>query len=127
QLSMDALAVGGDADHVAAPIVRVALPDDEAALLERVEECDETARVEPERVGDRRLRLAVALGEDGQDAVVAELLAGLLDAGGRLRLYVHAEACEQEAAALGELLCHPSHRARGDWLSGRNRTHRKSV
>ena len=76
---MGALAVGGDADHVAAPVVRVALPVDEAALLERVEERDEAARVEPERVGDRRLRLAVALGEDRQDAVVVELVAGLLE------------------------------------------------
>ena len=71
--------VGGDADHVAPAVLRVALAHDQAALLERVEQRDEPARVERERVGDRRLRLAVALGEDRQDAVVVELEARLLE------------------------------------------------
>ena len=37
----------GDADHVAAPVERVALPHDQAALLEPVEQRDEPAAVEP--------------------------------------------------------------------------------
>ena len=90
---------GGDADHVAAAVLRVALAHDQVALLERVEQRDEPARVERERVGDRRLRLAVALGEDRQDAVVVELEAGLLGSRDRLRLEPHAEPREQEPAA----------------------------
>ena len=78
------LAGGRDADHVAAPVVRVALPRDQAALLERVEQRDEPAGVERERVGDRRLRLARALGEDREQAVVVELEAGLLEPRDRL-------------------------------------------
>src|SRR5919197_5536966 len=65
-----ALAVGGEADDVAAPVGRVAVPLDQAALLERVEQADELAAVDAERVCDRRLRLAVALAEEGQYAVV---------------------------------------------------------
>src|SRR5919197_1465594 len=55
-----ALAVGGEADDVAAPVGRVAVPLDQAPLLERVEQADELAAVDAERVCDRRLRLAVA-------------------------------------------------------------------
>ena len=72
-----ALAGGGDADDVAAAVLRVALPRDQIPLLERVEQGDEPARVERERVGDRGLRLAGALAEDREDAVVVELEAGL--------------------------------------------------
>ena len=46
------------ADRLTAPVVRVAAPLDQAALLERVEQPDELAPVEPQRVRDRRLRLA---------------------------------------------------------------------
>ena len=66
-----------------------------------------------ERLGDRRLRLPVALGEDRQDAVVVELVALLRDARDRPRLDLRAEPGEQEAAALGELLRHAGHRPGG--------------
>src|SRR5439155_2909618 len=51
------LAVGGEADDVAAPVGGIALPHDQAALLELVEQADELAAVDAERVRDRRLRL----------------------------------------------------------------------
>ena len=68
-----ALAVGRDTDDVAAAILRIPLACDQATRLERVEEGDEPAGVESERVGDRRLRCADALGQDRQDAVVVDL------------------------------------------------------
>ena len=57
------LPVGRELDDVAAAVVRVAAPLDEALLLELVEQADELAAVVAERVGDRALRLARALVE----------------------------------------------------------------
>ena len=79
-----ALAVGGDADDVAPPVLRVAPTGDQAALLERVEHRDEPARVDVQRVGDRRLGLGDALGQDREDAVVVVLEALLLEERDRL-------------------------------------------
>ncbi len=101
----------GDADDVAAPVLRVALPLDQAALLERVEEGDKPARVERERVGNRRLRLADPLVEDRQHAVVVDLEARLLEACDRLPLEAEAEPAEEETAACDQLLRNPMNRS----------------
>ena len=74
-----------DADDVPAAVERVALAHDQVARLELVEQRDEPARIDLQRVGDRRLGLACPLGQDGEDAVVVQLVAGLLDARDRLR------------------------------------------
>src|SRR4051812_17547044 len=66
------LAVGSEADGVPSAVVRVATALDETALLEVVEDADELAPVEIERVGNRRLGLARLLGEQGEDAVLVE-------------------------------------------------------
>src|SRR5579872_1431178 len=58
------------ADEVPATVGGVALPLDQPLLLELVEQPDEPAAVVAERVGDRRLGLAGALVEGGEDAVV---------------------------------------------------------
>ena len=112
------LAVGRDADQVAAPVLRVALPHDQAPLLERVEQADQPAAVECERVGDRRLRLLGALGEERQHAVVVDLEAGLLELRDRLRLEPEAEPREQEAAARDQFLRDPMNRPAGVSVAG---------
>ena len=55
---------------MAAAVVGIAAPLDEAALLELVEEPDELAAVVAERVGDRPLRLAGALLEEREHRVL---------------------------------------------------------
>src|SRR5438876_12112307 len=70
------LALGGEADEVAAAVVRIAAALDQAALLEAVEQAHELAAIDPERVRDRRLRLTCPLVEQGQDAVVVGVEAG---------------------------------------------------
>ena len=64
---------------MAAAVVRVAPALDQPALLEPVEEPDELAAVDAERVGDRALRLARALVEQREDAVVVRAEAGPLE------------------------------------------------
>src|SRR5436190_15176232 len=82
---------GRDADDVAAPVLRIALPHDQLALLQTIEHRDEAARIDVERFGDRPLRLARALAEDGQDAVALALEALALDSLDRLSLEREAE------------------------------------
>ena len=84
--------------------VRIPLALDQGVLLQRVEDPDELATVEPERVGDRRLGLAGLLAQDLEDAVVVEAEPGLLDLFDRLCLESEAEAREEEGAVLEELL-----------------------
>ena len=62
----------GERDRVPAAVVRVAAALEQASLLEAVEQADELAAVELERVGDRRLGLGGSLGQQGEDAVVVE-------------------------------------------------------
>ena len=88
-------------------VVGVPLPEDQAALLERVEQGNEPAGIDTQRSGDRSLRLADALGEDRQDAVVVKLEAGLLRGGDRLRLEAEAEPGQEETAARRKLLGDP--------------------
>ena len=59
-----ALPVRCQQDGVAPAVLRVALPLDQAALLETVQQPDELTAVEAERVGDRPLRPALALGDE---------------------------------------------------------------
>jgi len=88
---------------VSPPVEGVALPVDEPALLEGVENAHEAARVDAERAGDRRLGLAVAFAEDREDAVVVRLEALRLDPLERRGLEAVPEAGEEEAAVLDEL------------------------
>src|ERR1700680_4622588 len=57
-------AEGREAHDVAAPGVRVAAAFDQVVLLECVQESDERAAVEVERVGDRSLCLACVFVEE---------------------------------------------------------------
>ena len=98
----------GDGDDVAAPVLRVALPDDQSSRLERVEHRDQAARVEAERVPDRRLRLTGALGEDGEEAAVdAAPSPRPRPPSIALALKPVAEARQQEAGAGEQLLGDP--------------------
>ena len=89
---------------MAAAVGRVAAALDEARLLELVEEADELPPVVAERVGDRALRLARALVEDGEDRVVVRVQPRLLVGAQRPLLGRHAEALEQEERRRDELL-----------------------
>src|SRR5438105_3921781 len=60
----------GEAHDVPPPVVRVPTALDQPAFLEGIEEADELAAVDSQRVGDRRLGLALALAQECQDAVV---------------------------------------------------------
>jgi hypothetical protein len=109
------LASGGrQADDMAAPVVRIGAALDQLVLLERVEEADELAPVELQRIGDRRLRIARALVEQRQDGVVVRAEAGLLELLERAHLDRDAQAGEQEGGAgeqlrrhaVGEGRCH---------------------
>ncbi len=62
--------VFGEADRLSPSVVRIAAPLDQPVLLECVEEADELAAVELERVGDRRLRVSGSYVEQREDAVV---------------------------------------------------------
>jgi hypothetical protein len=91
-----ALPLGGEADDVAAPVVRVSLAFDDALLLELVQEADERAPVVAERVRDRGLRLGQARVEQREDRVVVRVEALLLVHLLRPALGGEAEALEQE-------------------------------
>src|SRR3954451_10222898 len=98
---------GREAHEVATAVSRVASALDEAVLLEVVEETDERAPVEAERVGDRRLRLARSLVEDGEDAVVQRRGADDLERLVAAVLAGPAEPLEQECGAVDELARRP--------------------
>ena len=68
-----------EADEVAPAICGVAPALDQVLLLERVEDADEHAAVELQRICDGRLRLARAFVEQRQDAVVVRAEADLLE------------------------------------------------
>jgi len=99
-------------------LVRVADARHEPALLERVEQRHQPARVEHQRLGDRRLRRARALGEDGEDAVVVEFEARVLGGRDRPHLESDPQAREQEAGALCELARDRLHLAGAGDLGG---------
>jgi hypothetical protein len=92
-------------------------------LLERIEDADELAAIQPERVRDRRLRLARPLSEKGEDAVVVRVEAGRLELRDVGALDRVAEAREEEAGRGHELLGHERR-----WrlqLLGSRRSHRE--
>ena len=60
----------GQAHGLPPAIQRVAAPLDQPTLLEPVQQADELAAVEPQRVRDRRLGLARPLVEEGEHAEV---------------------------------------------------------
>src|SRR5581483_10191326 len=101
-----ALPVGGQADEVAPAVVRIAAALDEAALLERVEEAHELAAVEAQGVRNRRLRLAGALAEEREDAVVVGAEARLLERLHCPHLRADPEPAEEEHRARHELARH---------------------
>src|SRR5512133_2504011 len=91
------LAPGGrHLDDLATPVGLIALPADEARILELVEQADELALVPAERVGDRALRLAGALVEHRKDRVVVRMEAGVVERAVALLLGGHPEPLEQE-------------------------------
>ena len=98
-----ALALGGQNDAVAAPVLRVAAPLDQPTLLEAVEQADELAPVELEGVGDRGLCLGRALRQQGEDAVVVEARARGLQLVDRPPLDLEAEAAQHDDRARDEL------------------------
>src|SRR6266545_5326027 len=70
QSGQPAFPIGRQADRVTTPVVRVAAPLDQPAFLQRVENADELAAIEPQDVGDRRLRLACSFAQQGEDRVL---------------------------------------------------------
>ena len=68
-------------DDVAPAVIRVAVPLDQTLLLQLVEDADELAPVEVERVGDLRLRIAGSLAEEEEDRVVVRVAAGCHELG----------------------------------------------
>src|SRR5690242_16362175 len=99
QLGELLLPLGLEADEMPAAVGRIAAPLDQPVLLELVEQPDEPAAVVAERVCDRRLRLARALVERAEDAVVVRALAGGLERRQLPRLDLHPQPREQEAGA----------------------------
>ena len=85
-------------------IVWVTLPLDQAVLLQLVEDPDQLAPVEVERIGDLRLRVPGALVEESQDCVMVRVAPGGDELGHRALANGVAEALEQEDVALEELL-----------------------
>jgi hypothetical protein len=96
---------------VAAPVERVALPDDQPALFQPVEQRNQPARIDRQGIGDRSLCLPNALREDRENAVVVQLEACLLHRGDRLCLEGEPEPREQEPATRDQFLRHPVNRA----------------
>ena len=120
QANENAPALGRQADDVPAPVARVPLALDEAALLEGVQDPDKLAAVELERVGDRGLSLPGLFTEEGENAVVVEAEPGLLDFRDRLGLEAVAHTGEQEGGVCDQLLGEPGRRRSGElsYLSG---------
>ena len=106
---------------MATTVGRVTPPLDQAALFETVEDADELAAVEVQRVGDRRLRFAYALVEQREHAVVVAAEACGLERVHRLRLDGPAEPSQQKRGARDELAREAEAGPRGslDW----NRCH----
>src|SRR5512133_2859828 len=90
--------------EMAAAVIRVALPLDQAALLELVEQADELAAVVAEGVGDRALRLVRPLVERDQDPVVVRVEAFLLVCLHPTLFRGEAQSLEQECAGSDQLL-----------------------
>jgi hypothetical protein len=88
---------------VAAPVVRIALPLDQASLFELVEEPDESAPVVAERIGDRGLRFGHALVEQHEDRVVIGAEARLLVLVHRALLRGEAQPLQQEKGGRDQL------------------------
>src|SRR5690348_6035665 len=62
--------LGSEADEMAAPVARIALPLEQSALLELVQQPDQVAAVVAEHVGDHRLRLGRLLVEQREHCIV---------------------------------------------------------
>src|SRR5207302_5785180 len=112
QANQLASSLGRETDHVPAPVVRVPLALDQSTLLERVEDPDQLAAVELERVGDRRLRLSRLFAEEGKDAVVVEAESCLPDFCDCLAFERVAKSREQEGSVGQKLLGHAGRRSR---------------
>jgi len=97
-------------DDLATAVLRIAAALDEACFLELVEQADELPAVVAERIGDRALGLALALGERREDRVVLRVDAGVGVGLVRLFLRLHAEALQEEKRGgdqrLGDLVLH---------------------
>ena len=90
------LAVRSHRDDLPAAIIGVAAAFDEALLFHLVEQPDELPAVVVERVCDRSLRLALALGEGGEDGVVVGVNTRTCVRLGRLLLRFHPKPLQQE-------------------------------
>ena len=91
-------------------VVGIAVSFDQPILFETVEEADELAAVEPERIGDLGLRLARLFREQLEHAVVVRREPLLLECLHRTGLHGEAEAHEQEAGPRDQPLRHPRRR-----------------
>src|SRR5207244_6133624 len=91
------------ADRLATAVVGIATPLDQSALLQPVEQPDQLAAVEPQRVGDRRLHLPRALLEQREHTEVIRREPLLGELGDRPGLERIAEAPEQEDRAGDQL------------------------
>jgi EmrB/QacA subfamily drug resistance transporter len=97
------LALRRELDDVAPPVLRIAPALDQPTLLESIEHPHELAAVEAQRVGNRSLGLADALGEKGEHRVVVRVESGLLEVGNHPRLDRVAEPPEKKGRVRDEL------------------------
>src|SRR3954464_625789 len=93
-----------DLDDLPAPVGGISAPLDQPGLVELVEQADQLAPVVAEGVGDRALRLARPLVEDGQDRMVIRVQTRLLVRGEGLLLRRHPQPLEQEQRRGDQLL-----------------------
>ena len=93
----------GEAHHVAPAILGVAVPLDQALLLQVVEHSNQLTAIEPEGIGDGRLGVPRALVEQGQDAEVIQARPGSLEGVDGAGLHGRAEIAEEKHGAVEEL------------------------
>jgi hypothetical protein len=98
---------------MATPVVRIALPFDEAALLELVEEPDQLAAVVAEGVGDLALRLWCTLADDEENRMVIRVQPLCFVGFERALLDGKAQALQQERRRPDELIGQLRRRPRG--------------
>ena len=90
---------GGEVERVGAPVDGVAAPLGEPALLEVVDERDHGAAVDPQRVAERLLGLALGGGEVAEHPEVPGVEVESGEAFGELPMRVGAQLGQQEADA----------------------------
>src|SRR6266550_4581003 len=100
-------ALGRQADHVTATILRIPVPLDEPALLQPVQNSNQLTAIDGQCVGDRRLGSSRLLPEEGQHAVVILAETGLFQLLERAGPEFLTQPNHEESALRQELLWQP--------------------